>query len=184
MDKSSEWQQRCKGQEREFKTTLLQTENKQMLQMKNVCMLVTSVVSDSLKPNGTVAAKLLCPWGSPGKNTGVGCCALLQGIFQIQGSNPHFLHLLRCSWSLYRWAIGEALVWAKQSIISCTSAVQPNIILTFFSSRIVLLALGEFIITWNPRIDIQLVCFVTENLQFDSERKPIFPAWCFGLSSS
>ena len=25
---------------------------------------------------------------SPGKNTGVGCHALLQGIFQTQGSNP------------------------------------------------------------------------------------------------
>ena len=25
---------------------------------------------------------LLCPWDSPGKNTGVGCHALLQGIFQ------------------------------------------------------------------------------------------------------
>ena len=25
---------------------------------------------------------------SPGKNTGVGCCALLQGIFLTQGSNP------------------------------------------------------------------------------------------------
>ena len=27
-----------------------------------------------------------------GKNTGVGCHALLQGIFPIQGSNPGFLH--------------------------------------------------------------------------------------------
>ena len=26
--------------------------------------------------------KLLCPWSSPGKNTGVGCHFLLQGIFQ------------------------------------------------------------------------------------------------------
>ena len=25
--------------------------------------------------------RLLCPWDSPGKNTGVGCHALLQGIF-------------------------------------------------------------------------------------------------------
>ena len=33
-------------------------------------------------------------WDSPGKNTGVGCCALLQGIFLTQGSNMHFLHLL------------------------------------------------------------------------------------------
>ena len=27
------------------------------------------------------------PWNSPGKNTGVGCHALLQGIFPTQGSN-------------------------------------------------------------------------------------------------
>ena len=31
---------------------------------------------------------------SPGKNIGVGCHALLQGIFPIQGSNPHLLCLL------------------------------------------------------------------------------------------
>ena len=31
---------------------------------------------------------------SPGKNTGVGCHALLQGIFLTQGSNPHLLCLL------------------------------------------------------------------------------------------
>ena len=28
----------------------------------------------------------------PGKNTGVGCHALLQGIFPTQGSNPGLLH--------------------------------------------------------------------------------------------
>ena len=32
--------------------------------------------------------RLLCPWDSPGKNTGVGCHFLLQGIFPTQGSNP------------------------------------------------------------------------------------------------
>ena len=31
---------------------------------------------------------------SPGKNTGVGCHALLQGIFPTQGSNLHLLGLL------------------------------------------------------------------------------------------
>ena len=29
---------------------------------------------------------------SPGKNAGVGCHVLLQGIFPIQGSNPGLLH--------------------------------------------------------------------------------------------
>ena len=31
-------------------------------------------------------------WDFPGKNTGVGCHALLQGIFPTQGSNPRLLH--------------------------------------------------------------------------------------------
>ena len=43
-------------------------------------------------PLWTVAQQLLCPWDSPDKNTGVGCHALLHGIFPTQGSNPHLLH--------------------------------------------------------------------------------------------
>ena len=39
-------------------------------------------------------AKLLCPWDSPGKNTGVGCRALLQGIVLNQRSNLHLSCLL------------------------------------------------------------------------------------------
>ena len=34
----------------------------------------------------------LCPWGSPGKTAGVGCHALLQGIFPTQGLNLGLLH--------------------------------------------------------------------------------------------
>ena len=36
----------------------------------------------------TVAARLLCPWGFSGKNTGVGCHFLSQGIFLTQGWIP------------------------------------------------------------------------------------------------
>ena len=43
---------------------------------------------------GLWPARLLCPWDSPGKNTGVGCDALLQGIFPTQGLNPTLLCLL------------------------------------------------------------------------------------------
>ena len=38
------------------------------------------------------ALSLADPWNSPGKNTGVGGCFLLQGIFPIQELNPGFLH--------------------------------------------------------------------------------------------
>ena len=51
-----------------------------------------SVVSDSLPPHGLQPTGPLCPWNSPGKNTGEGCHALLQGIFPIQGPNPGLLH--------------------------------------------------------------------------------------------
>ena len=42
-----------------------------------------------------------CPRKFPGKNTGVGCHFLLQGIFPTQGLN---MHLLLGSQILYRWA--------------------------------------------------------------------------------
>ena len=40
----------------------------------------------------TVPTRLLCPWESPGRNTGVGCRFLLQGNFPTQGSNPGLPH--------------------------------------------------------------------------------------------
>ena len=54
---------------------------------------VHSVVSESLWPHGVLTTRLLCPWDSPGKNTGVDCHFLLQGIFPTQGLN---LCLLNC----------------------------------------------------------------------------------------
>ena len=36
-------------------------------------------------PRTVEPARLLCRWDSPGKNTGVDCHALLQGIFPTQG---------------------------------------------------------------------------------------------------
>ena len=51
-----------------------------------------SVMSDSLRPHELQPAKLFSPWHSPGKNPGVGCHSLLQGIFLTQGLNPGLLH--------------------------------------------------------------------------------------------
>ena len=59
-----------------------------------VLCLVASVMPDSLRPYGLQPTRLLCPWYSLGKGTGVDCHVLLQGIFLIQGSNPSVLYLL------------------------------------------------------------------------------------------
>ena len=58
--------------------------------------------SNSVSP-WIVATRLLCPWDFPGKNTGVGCHFLLQGIFLTQGSNLCLLHLLQ-------WRAGSLLL--------------------------------------------------------------------------
>ena len=49
-------------------------------------------MSTSLRPHRLPPAGLLYPWDVPGKNIGVGCHFLFQGIFLTQESNLHLLH--------------------------------------------------------------------------------------------
>ena len=57
-------------------------------------------MSDSVQPYGLQPTRLLCPWDSPGKNTGVDCDSFLQGISLTQGLNPCLLCLLQ-------WQVGS-----------------------------------------------------------------------------
>ena len=62
--------------------------------------------------------RLLCPWDSPRENTGVGCHAVLQGIFPTQGLNPG---LLQCRWILYHLShqgSPRILEWVKWSEVA------------------------------------------------------------------
>ena len=67
-----------------------------------------SVMSNPFPPLGLYAARLLSLWDFPGKNTGVGCHFLSQGIFPTQGSNLHLLHRRRI---LDHWATSKAQWW-------------------------------------------------------------------------
>ena len=53
-----------------------------------------SVMSHSLRPRRLWPSRLLSPWNSPGRNTGVGSHSLLQGIFPTQGLNSGCRHIL------------------------------------------------------------------------------------------
>ena len=56
---------------------------------------------------------------SPGKNTGVGCHSLLQGIFPTQGSNPDLLH---CRQTLYHLSHQEVKrMWYAYMMGYCVS---------------------------------------------------------------
>ena len=83
-------------------------------------------MSNTLWRYGLQPARQLCPWDSPGKNTGVGCHFLLLGIFPAQGSNPHLSRLLHWRRILSHWVTRELILPATirklervKSIINC-----------------------------------------------------------------
>ena len=72
----------------------------------HICVLTCAVISNSLHPCRLYPTSLLYHGNSPGKNTGVGCHALPQGIFPTQGLNPGLLH---CKQILYLLSYPEAM---------------------------------------------------------------------------
>ena len=57
-----------------------------------------------------------CPWNLPGKNIGVGCHFLLQGIFQTQGLN--LCLLLSLNWQAGSLPLSHKKDDSKQSIVA------------------------------------------------------------------
>ena len=76
------------------------------------------VVSSSLWPYEPHPSRLLCPWDSPGRNTGVGCHALLQGIFLTQG-------LSSCLLCLLHWLAGSLPLHHPESAFTTESWRNP-----------------------------------------------------------
>ena len=96
----------------------------------------------TLWPHGLWPTRLLHPWDFPGKNTGVGCHFLLQGIFPTQGLNPGLLH---CRQTLYPLSHqGSPTVYVplpnKNPIASQISRIRPKELLgsshPFFASAL------------------------------------------------
>ena len=76
-------------------------------------MLSRSVTADSLRPHGLEPAGSSVHGDSLGKNTEVGCHALLQGIFLTQGWDRGLPH---CRWILHHLShqgSPTALVWTR-----------------------------------------------------------------------
>ena len=64
---------------------------------------------------------LYSPWNSPGQNTGVGSCSLLQGIFPFQGSNPSLPHWRWILYQLSHQGSPRILEWVAYSFSSRSS---------------------------------------------------------------
>ena len=89
-----------------------------------------SVVSTSLRPHG-----LYSPWNSPGQNTGVGSCFLLQLIFPTQGSNPGLLHCRQILYQLRHQGSPRILEWIAYSFSSRSSQLRNQTGVCCIASR-------------------------------------------------
>ena len=61
------------------------------------------------------------PWNSPGQNTGVGSCSLLQGIFPTQRSNPDLLYYRQILYQLSHKGSPKILEWVAYPFSSRSS---------------------------------------------------------------
>ena len=59
--------------------------------IRGACMCMLSSIQLFATLCTVYPTRLLCPWDSPAKNTGVGCHALLQRILLTQGLNPYLM---------------------------------------------------------------------------------------------
>ena len=85
-------------------------------------------MSDSLQPHRLQLARHLCPWNSPGKNTGLGCHSLLQGIFPTRDWIQVF-HIAHCRLVLYHLGhkgSPRTLQWIAYSFSKGSSSLPRN----------------------------------------------------------
>ena len=98
----------------------------------------------------TGTSRLLCPWDSPGKNTGVGYHVLLRRIFPTQGSSSHLsclLHLQAGSLSLEHLG-SPRVIWENDLSLNWDCVFISNgqkIVPREFSFRIISMWIFSFI---------------------------------------
>ena len=98
------------------------------------CLTIFSVwvhplaMSDSLQLHGRQPTRLLCPWNSPGKCTGVSCHSVLQGIFPTQVScfTGGFSNM---------WATREAHTNPELQLGNCLKMIQEAHLVTSDQKR-------------------------------------------------
>ena len=84
-----------------------------------VCVFVTQSCLTLLDPTG---------YNPPGKNTGVGCHSLLQGIFPTQGSNPGLLHCRQTLSALSEHKLHERIFDLFHSLLIHSAVLSHSVV--------------------------------------------------------
>ena len=100
---------------------------------------------------------------SAGKNSGVGCHALLHGIFPTQGSNPGLPHSMRVLYLLSHQGSPRILEWVAYPFSRVSSPTQElNQGLLHYRSYVAVL----FLVFWEPPIVFSTVAIPTVYMSF------------------
>ena len=86
--------------------------------------------------------ELYSPWNSPGQNTGMGSCSLLQGIFPTQGLSPGLSHCRQILYQLSHQGSLRILEWVAYPFSRYS---QPR------NWTMVSCIAGEFFTNWATR---------------------------------
>ena len=129
-------------------------------------------MSNSFWPHGLQWARLLCPWGFPGKNTGVGCRFLLQGIFSTQRSNLCLLH----------WQV-DSFTWTTIFPALPTPETFSKI-RQYLATNIYLLRVRNAKLDHFTQQDPSLPTFITSwgedlNIPLEQAKNPNNPLWVY-----
>jgi len=126
---------------------------------------------------------------SPGKNPGVGCHALLQGIFLTQGSNPSLLYLLYWQASSLplappgkpRWADiltqicstswFKDIHWRSRNELTCIISLKLSLTFPLFSKSF---SFSE--VKLSPTISYFSRFWVLSGVQYSSSSGPYYPS--------
>ena len=114
------------------------------------------IVSASFRPHGLQPARLLCPWDSPGVNTGVGCRFLLQGIFLAQRL---------VSW-LRGWSPGSEVGLLAQKLVSWLRGWSPGSEVGLLAQRLV-----SWLGGWSPVADLMRLLHCGRFLATESQER-------------
>ena len=122
------------------------------------CCTVAQLCLTLLQPHGLQLTRLLCPWNSPGKNTGVGCYFFLQGLLLTQGSNLCRLHWHADSLPLSH--LGSPLIFNRKRKEKDTE-VDGSGVPRAGSDSVCLSAVGNGVIQWEYLRIILEVVFIS-----------------------
>ena len=90
-----------------------------------------------LWPHGLQPARLLCPWDSPGKNTGVGCHFILQGTFLTQVLNLGLLHCRQILYQLsYEGSTHSPLALTRRTYLAKTLTFKSSVRASLVAQRL------------------------------------------------